>query len=145
MSDWNISDWNKSVIEEFRANEGKNGGIYAGGRLLLLTTCGRKSGKPYTIPLGYQTDGDRFIIIAGSANPNWYRNLVADPRVKVEVGKESFEAIATPLTGEQREHFLRVARKLLQEAAERSKEYAEMVSEVVNDGPVVALQRVEGE
>jgi deazaflavin-dependent oxidoreductase (nitroreductase family) len=140
-----MGDWNKAVIEEFRANEGKVGGLYAGGRLLLLTTRGRKSGKPYTIPLGFQTDADRFIIIAGSANPDWYRNLVADPRVKVEVGKESFEAIATPVTGEQREHFLQVARKLLQEAAERSKEYAALVSEVVSDGPVVALQRVNGE
>jgi deazaflavin-dependent oxidoreductase (nitroreductase family) len=140
-----MSDWNKAVIEEFRAKEGRVGGMYAGGRLLLLTTRGRKSGKSYTIPLGFQTDGDRLIIIAGSANPDWYRNLVADPRVRVEVGKETFEAIATPLAGEQREHFLREARKLLQEAAQRSKEYAEMVSSLVSDGPVVALQRVEGE
>jgi len=140
-----MSDWNTAIIEEFRANEGKVGGLYAGGRLLLLTTRGRKSGKPYTIPLGFQTDADRFIIIAGSTNPDWYRNLVADPRVKVEVGKESFEAIATPVSGEQREHFLELARKLLREAAQRSKEYAELVSEVVNDGPVVALQRVDGE
>jgi deazaflavin-dependent oxidoreductase (nitroreductase family) len=140
-----MSDWNTAIIEEFRANEGKVGGMYAGGRLLLLTTRGRKSGKPYTIPLGYQTDADRFIIIAGSANPDWYRNLVADPKVNVEVGKESFEAIATSVMGEQREHFLQEARKLLQEAAQRSKEYAEMVSELVSGGPVVALQRVDGE
>src|SRR5690242_304861 len=123
-----MSDWNTAIIEEFRANEGKVGGRYMGSRLLLLTTRGRKSGKPYTIPLGYQPDGDRFIIIAGSANPDWYRNLVADPKVKIEVGTETFEAIATPLSGERREHFLREARKLLQEATQRSKEYAEVVS-----------------
>src|SRR5581483_8146450 len=106
MSDQNINDWNKHIIEEFRANEGKVKGIYEGSQLLLLTTTGRKSGKPYTVPLGYQTDADRFIIIAGSTKPNWYLNLVANPQVQVETGKESFTATATILEGEQKEYFL---------------------------------------
>lgn len=140
MSNWSVNDWNKQIIEEFRANGGKVGGIYAGSQLLLLTTTGRKSGKPYTIPLGYQTDGDRFIIIAGKAKPDWYFNLMAHPQVKVEVGNESFTAVATIVEGEQKKHFLQVARKAVEAAAQRSEDYAEIAKQISQDGPVVALQ-----
>jgi hypothetical protein len=59
-----MSDWNSQVIEEFRAHGGKVGGFYEGAPLLLLTTTGRRSGKPCTTPLGYQTEGARLIVIA---------------------------------------------------------------------------------
>jgi deazaflavin-dependent oxidoreductase (nitroreductase family) len=142
MSDLNVNDWNKRIIEEFRANGGKVQGIYEGSQLLLLTTTGRKSGKPYTVPLGYQTDADRFIIIAGSTKPDWYLNLVANPQVRVETGKESFTAIATVLEGEQKEYFLQQARKMLEAAAQRSEQYAEMANQLPGDVPVVALHRL---
>jgi deazaflavin-dependent oxidoreductase (nitroreductase family) len=138
-----MNDWNKKIIEEFRANEGKNGGIYESSRLLLLTTTGRKSGKPSTVPLGYQADADRFIIIAGSAKPDWYLNLLANPRATVEVGNTSFAAQATILEGEQKERFLQQARKALQAAVERSEAYADMANRLSDDTPVVALQAVE--
>ena len=142
MSDWNTNNWNKQIIEDFRANGGKVGNVYEGSQLLLLTTTGRKSGKPYTVPLGYQSDSDRFIIIAGSAKPDWYLNLITHPQVKVEAGKESFPAIATIVAGEQKEYFLQQAHKMLEAAAQRSKEYAEMVNQIPDDVPVVALQPI---
>ena len=57
MSDAN--DWNKSIIDEFRANAGKVGGMFAGRTPLLLHTIGAKSGKEPVDPVAYVTDGDR--------------------------------------------------------------------------------------
>ena len=94
-----MSDWNKQVIEEFRANDGKVGGYFENMTLLLLHTTGAKSGNPRLNPVAYLPDGDRFVIIASKAgaptNPDWYYNLVANPQVGVEVGTEKFQALAT--------------------------------------------------
>jgi len=84
------NDWNKGIIDEFRANAGKVGGPFAGATLLLLHTVGAKSGKPHVNPVAYVRDGDRLVIIASKGgaptNPDWYHNLVAHPLVTVEVG-----------------------------------------------------------
>jgi hypothetical protein len=58
---------NRHIIEEFRANEGKVGGRYAGVPLLLLTTTGAKSGQPRLNPLAYHTDGERLVVIASKS------------------------------------------------------------------------------
>ncbi len=91
--------WNAKVIEEFRANAGKVGGMFANTNLLLLHTTGAKSGLPRLAPLAYMTDGARLIVIASKGgaprSPDWYFNLVANPDVRVEVGTEQFEAQAT--------------------------------------------------
>jgi deazaflavin-dependent oxidoreductase (nitroreductase family) len=93
-----LQTFNRSIIEEFRANAGKVGGQFAGAPLLLLTTTGAKSGAKRVNPLAYLADGDRYVIIASYAgadsNPPWYHNLVAHPRVTVEVGTQTFEAQA---------------------------------------------------
>jgi deazaflavin-dependent oxidoreductase (nitroreductase family) len=82
------------------------GGYFAGMSLLLLTTTGARSGQSHTTPLGYFADGDRCIVFAAAggapADPDWYHNLLADPRVTVEAGTEMFEATATT-TGEERD------------------------------------------
>ncbi|MCP4428477.1 MAG: nitroreductase family deazaflavin-dependent oxidoreductase [Chloroflexi bacterium] len=94
-----MSDLNKQVIEEFRANGGKVGGHFAAMKLLLLHTTGAKSGKLRINPAACMADGDRYVIIASKAgaptHPDWYHNLVANPEVKVEVGTEQFHALAT--------------------------------------------------
>lgn len=86
-----MNDWNRAIIDEFHANGGKVGGQFEGGTLLLLTTQGSKSGKSHTTPLVYLADGERMIIIASAAgapnNPAWYYNLIAHPRVTVEIGR----------------------------------------------------------
>ena len=95
----NINDRNKNIIEEFRENDGKVGGNFAGRTLLLLHTTGAKSGQERINPVAYVKDGDRFVIIASKGgaptNPAWYYNIVANPRVTVEVGTEQFQAQAT--------------------------------------------------
>ena len=94
-----MSDWNKKVIEEFRANEGKVGGNFAKMKLLLLHTTGAKTGLERINPLACMADGERFVIIASKGgaptHPDWYYNTVANSSVSVEVGTEQFEAMAT--------------------------------------------------
>lgn len=94
-----MSDWNKAIIEEFRANQGKVGGRFEGSNLLLLHTIGAKSGVERINPVMYFVDGDRYVIIASKAgadtHPDWYYNLLAQPDVSVEVGTEQFPVTAS--------------------------------------------------
>ncbi len=94
-----VKYWNKKVIEEFRANDGKVGGPFVNMTLLLRHTTGAKSGLPHVNPVAYMADGERLVIIASKAgapiNPAWYYNLVANPEVSVEAGTEQFQALAT--------------------------------------------------
>lgn len=91
--------FNQQIIEEFRANEGKVGGPFAGAPMVLLSTTGAKSGQERTTPLVYTSDGSRLIVIASAAgadnHPAWYHNLVANPNVTLEVGTERFPARAS--------------------------------------------------
>ncbi len=59
-----VNDWNKKIIEEFRANGGKVGGNFEGRTLLLLHTKGAKSGEERINPVAYTTDGDKLVVIA---------------------------------------------------------------------------------
>lgn len=90
---------NIAVIAEFRANGGVVGGRYAGRPMMLLTTTGAKSGEERITPLNYSADGTRIVVIAsrGGAptHPDWYRNLVANPEVTVEVGTDRYRARAS--------------------------------------------------
>lgn len=94
-----MSDWNKKVIEEFRADKGKVGGYFENMTLLLLHTRGAKSGLPRLSPTAYTEDGDRLVIIASKGgadtHPDWYYNVVANPNVTIEVGTETYDAVAT--------------------------------------------------
>src|SRR5690242_14836283 len=94
-----MSDWNKSIIEEFRANKGKVGGPFEGATLLLLHTKGAKSGVERVNPMVYFKDGDRYVVIASKGgadtNPDWYYNLRANPELTAEIGTEQFPVIAT--------------------------------------------------
>jgi deazaflavin-dependent oxidoreductase (nitroreductase family) len=94
-----MNDRNTTVINEFRANGGKVGGPFAGRTLLLLHTVGARSGQKHVNPVAYVNDGDRFVIIASKGgaptHPGWYYNLVANPRVEVEVGTGKFAVRAS--------------------------------------------------
>src|SRR5688572_6612042 len=95
----NVSEWNRAIVEEFRANGGQVGGQFAGRPLLLLHTTGAKSGQLRINPVAYSTDGDQLVVIASKGgaptHPDWYYNIVANPLVTVEVGTERFQARAT--------------------------------------------------
>ncbi|OEU97434.1 MULTISPECIES: nitroreductase/quinone reductase family protein [Streptomyces] len=99
-----VADFNRAVVEEFRANAGQVGGPFAGGDLLLLTTTGARTGTEQTSPLGFVRDEDGALLVVASAggahrHPAWYRNLLAHPMVRVEVGSDTFGAVAVPAEG----------------------------------------------
>ncbi|MFN8023743.1 MAG: nitroreductase family deazaflavin-dependent oxidoreductase [Acidimicrobiales bacterium] len=91
MSD--VNDWNKQIIDEFRANGGKVGGNFEGAPLLLLHTTGAKSGQERINPMMYQDLGGSIAVFASMAgapnNPAWFHNLVANPDVGAEIGTET--------------------------------------------------------
>jgi deazaflavin-dependent oxidoreductase (nitroreductase family) len=96
------NDYNAKIIEEFRANEGRVGGPWAGATLILVHHVGAKSGIERVSPLGCfpQEDG-RFAIVASHGgsptHPDWYYNLKANPRIEVEVGTQAFTVLAEEL------------------------------------------------
>jgi deazaflavin-dependent oxidoreductase (nitroreductase family) len=104
-------DFNAQVIDEFRSNGGKVGGMFADMSLLLLHHTGAKSGAARVNPLAYQADGDRYVIFASKAgaptNPDWYHNLRAHPETTIEVGTEAIAVVASEATGEERERLFR--------------------------------------
>ena len=134
-----MSSYNDRVIAEFRANRGKVGGHWDGRDLLLLTTTGRRSGRKYTAPLVYTRDSDRLLVYASQGgsrdHPDWYKNLVADPHVGVEVGDETYEATAHPLEGAERD-------RLWAENVRRRPQFGEYEAKATPRViPVVALVR----
>lgn len=110
MENIDMKEYNRALVEEFRANGGKLSGRLANSSILLLTTIGAKSGQPRTTPLGYGKDGDRIVVVAANAgapaHPDWYFNLVAHPEVTIEVGSERFEARAIIAEGADRERLI---------------------------------------
>ncbi len=100
-----VTEINRRVIEQFRAGDEIEGMHRE--RLLLLTTVGAKTGQRRTTPMMFHPDGKRLLVIAsnmGAAkHPDWYRNLVANPRVTVEVGETTYEAVASTAGGAERE------------------------------------------
>jgi len=95
-------DYNTKIIEEFRANEGRVGGPWAGSTLILIHHIGAKSGIERVSPLGYFPQGQgRFAIVASNGgsptHPDWYYNLKASPRITVEVGTQTFTVLAEEL------------------------------------------------
>jgi deazaflavin-dependent oxidoreductase (nitroreductase family) len=87
----------------FRATAGRLGGRFLGGApVLLLTTIGRKSGRPRTSPLLYLKDGERYVIVGSkggmSHHPLWVLNLQANPNAEVEIGAQRIEVTAQRAT-----------------------------------------------
>jgi deazaflavin-dependent oxidoreductase (nitroreductase family) len=105
-------DWkrfNAELVDEFRSNGGKVTGQFANVPLLLLTTTGAKTGNSRVNPVVYGRDGhdgeDVFVIASNKgalAHPDWYRNLKANPQVKVELPGEAFAAVAVEAEEERR-------------------------------------------
>lgn len=100
-------DFDDRIIEEFRANGGRVGGLFAGTPMILIHHLGAKSGVERVTPLACTPQGDdRYLIVASNGgspvHPHWYHNLKANPRIKVEVGTQTFTVLAAELEGTAR-------------------------------------------
>ncbi len=93
-------------VSLYRLTNGRVGGHIAGLQVLLLTTIGRKTGEERTTPLGYFVEDGNYIITASNAgqntNPAWFHNLLANPRVKIEIQDQLVEAEAEVARQEKR-------------------------------------------
>jgi deazaflavin-dependent oxidoreductase (nitroreductase family) len=137
MSDMN--DFNRGVIEEFRANHGKVGGGFDGAPVVLLTTTGAKTGQKRLNPLVALLDGGNIYVVASKGgaptSPDWYHNLVANPEVEVEFGDEQFAATAVPIVSGPERDRLFAAQVAVQPGFA---DYEKATSRVI---PVVELRR----
>jgi len=134
-----VSDFNRSIIDEFRANDGKVSGPMEGAPLLLLTTTGAKSGRKHTTPVVYQRDGDHIVVFASKAgaptHPAWYHNLVANPTVTVELPGDRFEARAVVTEGIERD-------RLFAQQKSAMPGFADYERKTTREIPVIALERL---
>jgi deazaflavin-dependent oxidoreductase (nitroreductase family) len=134
-----MSDFNASIIEEFRANAGKVGGPFEGASLLLLHTTGARSGAERVNPLVYSTDGDNLIVFASKGgaptDPDWYHNVVAHPDVTAEVGTETVALRARVAEAAERE-------ALWSRQKERMPNFADYEARTSRQIPVIVLEPV---
>jgi deazaflavin-dependent oxidoreductase (nitroreductase family) len=90
--------WQRDHVQRYVVTGGADGHIWQGVPTLLLTTRGRRTGTARRTPLIYGRDGDSYLIVASRGgsdrHPQWYLNLRDDPRVRLQVGDERFDAVA---------------------------------------------------
>lgn len=129
------ADFNAQIIEEFRANEGRVGGMFEGTPLLLLHHTGARSGASRVSPLAYLGDNGRFVVFASKGgaptNPDWYHNLKASPDVTIEVGADTMPAVAEEATGEERERLFRTQAERVPQFAEYEKQSGRVIPVLV--------------
>ena len=133
-----VNKMNVGIIDEFRANGGKVGGGFEGRPMILLTIKGRKSGTERTTPLVYLPHDGRVFVFASKGgapeDPDWYKNLVANPDVTVELGDERYAARAVVITGAERDDLFDRQMK----SAEQFRTYQTNTTRVI---PVIELVR----
>jgi deazaflavin-dependent oxidoreductase (nitroreductase family) len=97
----------KLMVWLYRRSGGRIGGRMFGSPVLLLTSTGRRSGRPWTNPLLFQPDGDRFVIIASNGgaprHPAWWLNLRSNPEATIQIGGETLPVTATRVSGAERD------------------------------------------
>ena len=102
-----LKTFNDQVIDEFRTNSGKVGGVFEDFHVLLLTSTGARSGQPRLTPLNYFMINGSMVVVGsrGGAprHPAWVNNLRKNPVAWVEAGTESFEVTAHEVHREQRD------------------------------------------
>jgi len=132
-----MSDFNKTIIEEFRANGGKVGGNFEGAPMLLLHTTGAKSGKVRVNPMMYRQVGSDVAVFASKAgaptNPDWYHNLVAHPETTAEIGTDTVSLVARVTEGDERT-------KIWEEQKKEFPGFADYEKATTRQIPVVILE-----
>ena len=145
-----LPDWMVEHANRYLSSGGKDGHMYKmtqPGRpemtvpSLLLTTTGRKSGERYIFPLFYgETGNGSYIVVASKGgapqHPGWYRNILANPDVEIQVGTSKMRARARTASGEERAH-------LWEKALEFWPPYADYQTKTAREIPVVVQDPVE--
>ena len=136
-------DRNAQIIEEFRDNHGRVGGMFEGAPMVLVHHRGRRSGREYVNPMMYlpdEDDPDTIHVFASKrgapTNPDWYHNLKAAGQARVEVGDETYDVSVAEITGERRD-------RIYAEQARRHPRFAGYAEQAagIRTIPVLALRR----
>lgn len=100
------SGWVADHITQYVESGGEQGHEWNGTKTLLLTVTGRASGLRRRTALIYVPDGDSYVVVASAGgdtdHPQWYKNLVANPEVEVQVAADMFAATARTANPEER-------------------------------------------
>jgi deazaflavin-dependent oxidoreductase (nitroreductase family) len=135
-----MSDYNETIIKEFRTHEGRVGGSFEGAPLLLLHTTGARSGTERVNPMMYRRLSEDQVAVFASkggypTNPDWYHNLVAHPDATVEIGTETYPVHARLTSGAEREEIW---------SAHKAQwpGFAEYETATTREIPVVVLERL---
>jgi deazaflavin-dependent oxidoreductase (nitroreductase family) len=144
----NLPQWMVDHSNRYIASGGSDGHIYtvtppgyAEMKVpsLLLTTTGRKSGEKFIFPLFYGETGNSYIIVASKGgapeHPGWYKNLLANPKVEVQVGTKRLNATARTAKGEERA-------QLWEKALQFWPPYADYAKKTEREIPVVVLDPI---
>jgi deazaflavin-dependent oxidoreductase (nitroreductase family) len=133
-----FADFNQQMIEQFRQNGGRLD--FGPAALLLLTHTGAKSGRQYTSPLAaYAEDGHVYVVASkggAPANPAWFHNLTANPKVTVEFDGDRYEARARVLPGDERD-------ALFPRIVERMPQFGEYQKNTSRTIPLIELERLD--
>jgi deazaflavin-dependent oxidoreductase (nitroreductase family) len=131
-----MNDFNTQIIDEFRANAGVVGGPFEGADMILVTHTGARSGARRTTPLvRFDVDGGRYIVASAAGaprHPAWFHNILAHPEVTVEVGTDTYEAVAAPVDRAERDRLYAVV-------AERMPGFADYEARTTRVIPIVRL------
>jgi len=140
------NDWNANTIAEFRANEGRVGGVFEGAPITLVHHRGAKSGRDYVSPLMYLADDVDIATIyvfaskaGASTHPDWYYNLKSAGLAWVEVGTDTYQVTVSELADEERD-------RAYEKQARRYPGFAQYAKKTtgIRTIPVLALRRAEG-
>jgi deazaflavin-dependent oxidoreductase (nitroreductase family) len=137
-----VANRNQGIIDEFHANEGRVGGYFEGASILILHTTGRRTGKEHVTPAVYLPDGDRWVVVGSKggapADPDWVRNLEANPEATIEVGTQTIPVRAKEILREGPEWEDLYARQV-----ERRSGFADYLvkTEGIRRIPVIVLER----
>lgn len=137
---FDANEFQRRIIEEFRGNGGKVGGMFQDATLALLTTTGARTGERRTVPLGYLEIGGKPVVVASAMgaprHPGWYHNIRHDPAVTVEVGTDRYRAMAAIADGDEYE-------RLFAEVVAREPGYGDYQARTTRRIPVVVLHRLD--
>ena len=132
--------WVAKHIRAYVESGGAKGYKYNGYDTLLLTTRGRKTGKLRHTALIYGRDGDRYVLVASNGgtlhNPLWYLNLLEEPQVQVQVGKDIFSARARPATAEEKPALWQMMVRIFSQ-------YEGYQRKAKRDIPVIIVERID--
>jgi deazaflavin-dependent oxidoreductase (nitroreductase family) len=132
---------NDALVADFRAHGGQiTQGRLAGAAMLLMTSIGAKTGLPRMCPLGYDRDGESYVVVGSNSGrdeqPEWLANITKDPIVTVEVGTEKFQARSRATEGSER-------RRLLDARIAAIPIFGDYERKAKRELPVIVLKRID--